>query len=69
MARVPEISNAHLTPRYARVLAPLIRPFPNFDVIFIRSLRRRAVQLLQLRPGDRVIDAGCGPGGSFAYLC
>ncbi len=68
MARVPEISKAHLTPPYARVLARLIRPFPNFDLIFVRSLRRRAVQMLQLTPGDRVIDAGCGPGGSFEYL-
>ena len=68
MAQVSETSNAKRTPPYARFLAPLIRPFPNFDIIFVQSLRQKAVQLLRLRPGDRVIDAGCGPGGSFEYL-
>ena len=56
------------TPLYGRILAPLIRPFPNFDFFFIKSLRRRAVSKLHLHPGERVLDAGCGPGGSFPYL-
>jgi SAM-dependent methyltransferase len=68
MTRAPEVSSSELTPLYARHLARLIHPFPNFDIFFIRSLRERAVRLLQLRPGDRVLDAGCGPGGSFPYL-
>jgi len=57
-----------LTPPYFRVMARLIRPFPNFDLWFIKSMRRKAVQLLELKPGNRVLDAGCGPGGSFRYL-
>lgn len=57
-----------LTPPYFRLLARLIRPFPNFDLWFVRSLRRRAAALLQLKSGDRVLDGGCGPGGCFPYL-
>jgi ubiquinone/menaquinone biosynthesis C-methylase UbiE len=67
-----EESNAfdkrQLTPPYARYLVHLIRPFPDFDFSFIKPLRRKAVQLLQLKPGDRVMDTGCGPGGSFPSL-
>jgi SAM-dependent methyltransferase len=62
------VSNRELTPPYARYLVPLIRPFPDFDLFFVKSLRQRAVRRLQLNPGDRVLDAGCGPGGSFPYL-
>ncbi|MCI0723722.1 MAG: protein-L-isoaspartate O-methyltransferase [Acidobacteria bacterium] len=57
-----------LTPLFARYLVHLIRPFPDFDWSRIKPLRQKAVQLLQLKPGDRVLDAGCGPGGSFPYL-
>ena len=57
-----------LTPPYFRLLVYLIRPFPNFDLVWARPLRERAVKLLQLKPGDRVLDAGCGPGASFPYL-
>jgi len=67
-AGTESISERELTPPYARLLFRFIRPFPNFDLFFVKSLRRRAVQKLCLRPGDRVLDAGCGPGGSFPYL-
>ena len=55
-------------PLYARYLVYLTRPFPDFDFSFIRPVRHKAVELLQLRRGDRVIDAGCGSGGSFPFL-
>jgi SAM-dependent methyltransferase len=57
-----------VTPPYQRYLTHLIRPFPNYDFFFIKSLRQKAVAELQLKPGSRVLDAGCGPGGTFPYL-
>lgn len=56
------------TPRYLRLLAPLLRPFPDFDLGFIKPVRARAVAALCLREGDRVLDLGCGPGGSLPLL-
>ncbi len=55
-------------PLYARYLVYLTRPFPDFDFSFIKPVRQKAVSLLNLKQGDRVLDAGCGSGGSFPYL-
>lgn len=68
MVEVTEVDPHELTPPYFRWLVHLIRPFPNFDLFFVRPLRQRAVRALQLQTGSRVLDVGCGPGGSFPYL-
>jgi ubiquinone/menaquinone biosynthesis C-methylase UbiE len=57
-----------LTPPYFRYMVHLIRPFPDFDFHFIKPVRQRAVELLHLKQGNRVLDMGCGPGGCFPYL-
>jgi demethylmenaquinone methyltransferase/2-methoxy-6-polyprenyl-1,4-benzoquinol methylase len=56
------------TPAYFRYTIALISHFPNFDLPFILRLRRKAVDSLQLPQGARVLDVGCGPGGTFPYL-
>jgi SAM-dependent methyltransferase len=58
----------HAEPPYARRLSRLVRHFPNFDFFFIKPVRRKAVDWLQLRQGDRVLDLGCGGGGSLPHL-
>jgi cyclopropane fatty-acyl-phospholipid synthase-like methyltransferase len=34
----------------------------------VKSPRAEAVRLLRLNSGNRVLDGGCGLGGSFPYL-
>ncbi len=57
-----------LTPLYGRLLGGLVKPFPNFDFSFIKPVRRKAVEWLNLKQGDSVLDVGCGPGGSLPFL-
>ncbi len=64
---MPDTAQAR-TPGYFRLLARFLRPFPDFDFSFINPVRAAAVRALALRPGDRALDVGCGPGGSLPFL-
>jgi SAM-dependent methyltransferase len=57
-----------VTPLYFRLVIRLLRPFPDFDFGFIKPVRAQAAALLYLTEGARVLDVGCGPGGSFPFL-
>ena len=48
-------------------LAPWYRVF-EWILWLPRGIRRRAVRKLQLRPGDTVLEVGCGTGRNLPYL-
>jgi len=45
-----------------------IAHLPDFLFAFTFPLRRKAVSLLNLHPGDQVLEVGCSSGANFAYL-
>jgi demethylmenaquinone methyltransferase/2-methoxy-6-polyprenyl-1,4-benzoquinol methylase len=61
-----DIDKSAVSHRYDR-LAGLI---PFFEWLFFlpRGLRKKAVDRLTLRLGDRVLEVGCGTGRNFPYL-
>lgn len=62
-----------LTPSEVRGLYDRLAPF--YDILaagysFVRSgrFRRHVVEMLELRPGETVVDIGCGTGANLPYL-
>ena len=49
--------------RWARLYDYVARWFPG-----IAAVRRRAANALELSPGDRVVELGCGTGANLPYL-
>jgi ubiquinone/menaquinone biosynthesis C-methylase UbiE len=52
--------------RYNRIAALI--PFFEYALFMPSGLRKRAVNQLKLRQGDRVLEVGCGTGRNFPFL-
>ena len=60
-------TNVELVRRRYKRLAPV---YPLFEIVFLlpSGIRQRAVDRLNLTPGDTVLELGCGTGRNLQYL-
>jgi SAM-dependent methyltransferase len=70
MAETPAAGGASGAADLERALAHYRELAPRYDYATRRidGVRRKAIDALRLRPGDVVLDAGCGTGFCFAMI-
>jgi ubiquinone/menaquinone biosynthesis C-methylase UbiE len=59
-------STAAARRRYGRIAS--IYDWANLEGLLYAEARARAIDLLDLRPGSRVLDVACGTGANFALI-
>lgn len=53
---------------FYNIIAPLYDPFFGADTIFVRDMRKRIVERLELEKGDRVAEIAVGTGANLQYI-
>jgi ubiquinone/menaquinone biosynthesis C-methylase UbiE len=60
------VTTAELRRRYGRIAR--IYDVANLEWLLYAAARKRAIDMLQLQPGARIVDVACGTGANFALI-